>query len=77
MPAISTAQTCIDILKERKRGLELDKEMISDMYKIQGLCYLRSKELKKAGKCFEEAGYYTVKRNKALSILFKSKYCLN
>jgi hypothetical protein len=47
-----------------------DKEMLADMHNVQGLCYLRSNQnIRKAGRCFEDAKAFKVERRSELMIL--------
>ncbi|CDW79852.1 tpr repeat-containing protein [Stylonychia lemnae] len=69
--AVEIATKCIDILIKRKRGIESDKEMIGDLHQIIGICHLRLKNIKLAGKSFAESRNYKTVRQKELSIVFK------
>jgi hypothetical protein len=48
--------------------------MMSDMLVVQGLCNLRTQNVKKAGHCFEEARLYKGPRKTELVTLMESKY---
>ena len=47
-------------------------EMLADMHVLQGLSYLRSKNIKRAGRCFNEAKLYQVSRKTELQMLVES-----
>lgn len=50
--------------------------MLADMHVVQGLSYLRSQNMKRAGRCFNEAKLYQVSRKTELQMLVESK-CLS
>ena len=52
-------------------------EMLADMNVIQGLCCMRMQNLKKAGRCFDEARNYKVQRKSEMYILLQSKILFN
>ena len=47
-------------------------EMMADMHILEGLGYLRSKNIKRAGKCFNEAKLYQVSRKNELQMLMET-----
>ncbi len=46
--------------------------MMADMHILEGLGHLRSKNIKRAGKCFNEAKLYQVSRKNELQMLMET-----